>query len=198
VTVDISVSTHPLIPANRFITRSTNRTAWLTARQHGVTATQVRDAATPSGFKQVLEDRRHPHDIIPNEAMEFGNEQEPHLLRYAHDVEGILPSDWLIAADGNPSHMATPDGLSPDHRLIAEAKTTGADWVTIPIGYRRQVQFQLYVTGAERCLFLWQQRIPDGHGWFFPAWIEPRTVWFDRDEDMILDLVSVADRLLEN
>lgn len=192
-----------MIRADRFLERSTNREAWLAARRGGVTATAVAHAATPAGFAEEVENRRNPADIEVNEYMAFGNESEPEIMRTAHREYGILPSDWLIAADGNPLHMATPDGLSLDHTEIAECKTTGDGWdgaetnqKKLPIKYRRQVQWQLFVTGASRCLFLWQLRVPDGD-WFRFQWWEPRTAWIYPDENMISDLVQVADNLLE-
>lgn len=185
------------IDAGRFIARSTDRDAWLAARLQGVSATTVAQAATPSGFAEVVEQRRNPVEVIPNDMMLFGVESEAEIMRYAHDEHGILPSDWLIAAEQNRRHIATPDGLSPDHTLIAEVKTTGADWGDkIPIKYRRQVQWQLHVSGADRCLFLWQLRVPDDHGWFYMPWLEPKHVWIERDPKMITELVSVADQLL--
>jgi hypothetical protein len=156
----------------------------------------VAEAATESGFQKVAAERRNPVDVIPNDYMIFGTESEAAIMRYAHQEHGILPSDWLICADAERRHMATPDGLSPDHSLIAECKTTGKDWSTVPIGYRRQVQFQLYVTGAESCLFLWQLRVPDNNGWFYMPWLEPKHLWVYRDPDMISELVDIADRLL--
>lgn len=129
--------------------------------------------------------------------MVFGVEAEPVIMRYAHQEHGILPSDWLLAAEVNRLHIATPDGLSPDHALIAEVKTTGTDWGDrIPIKYRRQVQWQLHVSDAERCLFLWQLRVPDDAGWFYLGWLEPKHKWIERDPKMIEELVGVADRLL--
>jgi hypothetical protein len=146
---------------------------------------------------EVVEQRRNPTDIEPNDFMKFGVESEAEIMRYAHHEHGVLPSDWLLAAEHNRRHIATPDGLSPDHTLIAEAKTTGVDWGNkIPIKYRRQVQWQIYVTGAKRCLFLWQLRAPDNHGWFFMPWLEPKHLWIDRDDTEIEKLISVAGRLL--
>ncbi|TIH26075.1 hypothetical protein D4765_19035 [Subtercola vilae] len=63
--------------------------------------------------------------------------------------------------------------------------------------YRRQVQWQIYVSGAERCLLLWQLRVPDDRGGFFLGWLTPKTLWIERDEAMITDLRETADRLLE-
>jgi len=186
-----------MIDASRFIVRSTERELWLAAREGGVSATTVADAATPAGFRDVVEARRNPVEIVPNEYMLFGTESEPVLMEYAHREHGILPSDWLIAGD-NPDHLATPDGLSLDHSLIAECKTTGKDWGDKPpIKYRRQVQWQLHATGAERALLVWNLRVPDEHGWFYLGWLEPKTLWIERDKKMIAELVDVADRLLE-
>jgi putative phage-type endonuclease len=178
------------------LVRSVDREAWLEARKGGVSATEVAAAATPSGFEFAIQRRQNYVETEPNAVMIFGTESEPAIMRYAHTEHGILPSDWLIAADTDRRHMATPDGLAPDHSLIAECKTTGKDWgESVPIAYRRQVQWQLHCTGAERCLFLWQLRIPDGD-WFRFGWWEPRWVWIDRDEQMITSLIATATRLL--
>jgi hypothetical protein len=52
------------------------------------------------------------------------------------------------------------------------------------------------VTGAQRCLFAWMLRIDVG-GVFAPAWFEPKSLWIERDEDMISALVDTASRLWE-
>lgn len=186
-----------MIAADRFIETSDNYEAWLAARSNGVTATEVSTAATPAGFTQALAERVTPTDFTPNEYMTFGSDSEREIMRHAHREYGILPSNWLIAAADNPRHLATPDGLSVDHTEIAEAKTTGTDWEKPPLKYLRQIWWQLRVTDAERCLLLWQLRVPDGHGWFYLGWLEPKTLWIERDDKKIRDLIEVADRLLE-
>lgn len=183
-----------MIPASRFLIRSTEYEGWLEARRNGVSATAVASAATPAGFRETVASWGESVEV--NDYMRFGSESEAELMRYAHQEHGILPSDWLIAGD-NPRHLATPDGLSLDHLTIAEAKTTGKDWTAPPIKYRRQTQWQMAVTGAERCLLLWNLRVPDEHGYFYLGWIEPKTLWIERDDNMIADLTRTADELLE-
>lgn len=192
-----------LISADRFIVRSADREAWLEARRGGVSATEVAAAATPSGFAEVVENRRNPAPIEDNAYMQFGREAEPEIMRFAHNEFGLLPQDWLIADETDRRFFATPDGISVSHHEIAEAKTTGDPWEgaetnqnKIPIKYRRQVQWQLMCTNATRCLFLWQLREPDNHGWFYMPWLEPRHVWITPDPKMISELVSTAGRLL--
>ena len=111
---------------------------------------------------------------------------------------GVMPNEWLIKSDKYPTHTATPDGLSIGHEAISEVKTTGKDWdpLKLPVQYRRQVQWQLHVTGAETCVFAWMLREERG-GMFLPAWFEPRMHVVERDEEMISELVMVADRLWE-
>jgi hypothetical protein len=131
--------------------------------------------------------------------MKFGRDSEGWIVAALKNEFGIFPNDWVIAAEGfeNRWQMATPDGLSLDHQRIAEVKTTGKDWgqwKSVPIHYRRQVQWQLHVTGATECVFGWvlREETPDG---FVAAWFEPKTVLVERDENMIRDLIEVAERL---
>jgi hypothetical protein len=185
-----------VIPADRFIAPYSDRYSWAAARAVGVTATAVARAATPAGFRDVAAELGKPDELIEgNPYFDFGHEQEPLMMRHAKSEFGIMPNDWLIAGS-DPLHLATPDGLSLDHEEIAEAKTTGTDWELPPIKYRRQIQWQLHVTGAKRGLLVWALRVPDDRGWFFCPWLEPKTRWIDRDESMISELVDVASRLL--
>jgi putative phage-type endonuclease len=171
---------------------------WLRARRDGITATQVAKAATPAGLEQAVVDYHEDFVEFENPYMTFGKEMEPVVSRTVHTKYGILPNEWLIRHANHPHHLATPDGLSLDHELISEVKTTGQDWEdkAIPIQYRRQVQWQLHVTGAKRCLFAYMKRI-EVDGVFAPAWFEPKCLWIERDEDMIGALIITAELLWE-
>jgi hypothetical protein len=131
--------------------------------------------------------------------MKFGRDWEDWIVDALPAQYGIKGNDWLICAEGKHRwHLATPDGLNDDWTTIAEVKTTGKDWdgQTIPIQYRRQVQWQLHVTGAQRCVFAWLLRAEADNGDFVPAWLEPKHVVMDRDEDMIADLIETANRFI--
>lgn len=184
-----------MIPASRFIAESTDRPTWLTARTRGVTATEVAKASTPAGFLEAVEARRNPVEIIPNAFMEFGSDNENWIALDVKHQFGMLPNRWLIAAETNPRHMATPDGLSLDHTEIAEIKTGGTIPKSPPIAHRRQMQWQMYCAGATRCLYAFMHRI-EVNGVFVPAWMTPQTQWVDRDEQMIADLIVTANLLL--
>ena len=189
-----------MIHHDRFIASQTEFAQWKAARVGVITATQVSKAATPAGFEDAVAEIENPVDIDDNPYMKFGRDHERWVTLTLKDRYGIFPNDWLIAAEKTPWHTATPDGLSLDHDTIAEVKTTGRDWGTwakVPIHYRRQVQWQLHVTGASRCAFTWLLRAESAGGQFVPAWFDPKMVMVERDEEMITHLIAVADQLHE-
>lgn len=185
-----------MIAPERFVARSSDRDLWLEARKQGVTATAVAKAASgPAGFRDQLEARRNPVEVEVNAFMSWGTYMEGPISLWVKEQTGIMPNEWLIAHD-DARFLATPDGLSLDHTQIAEIKTMGADREKPPLDHVRQMQWQMLVTGAERCFYAWQLRV-EVPGGFAPGWIEPRSMWVERDEKMISDLVMVAERLLE-
>ena len=187
-----------VIEADRFLARSSDREAWLWHREQGVTATMVSRAATPAGFAEVVaEMEAERRDVTPNAFMSWGNEREPYIADVVKERFGIMPNDWLISAGGKLSPdrwmMATPDGLSLDHKVIGEYKTTGKPLDKIPAHYMRQVQWQMWVTDAERCLFAYELRL-DAPGGFAPGF-DVETQWVERDDKNIKELVAVAEKL---
>lgn len=190
-----------MIESNRFLVRSSQREEWLYARSQGVTATMVAGASTPAGFQSVIAQIDNPQQMVPNAMMEWGNHREPYIAmelkeRFA-DV-GLMPNDWLIAKNAGLDRwqMATPDMLSLDHETIGEIKTSGKPLDKIPLGYMRQVQWQLYVTDATRCLFAYEQRLqaPDG---YVPS-LDIKTQWVERDDEMIASLKKVAEEVQQH
>jgi hypothetical protein len=184
-----------MIAIERFIVSSQTKDLWLAARDRGVTATQVAKASTPAGMKEVLAQIENPTPVEPNGFMDWGVEREAYIAHVVKDRYGILPNDWLLCADGpgNEWQMATPDGLSLDHTMIGEYKTSGKPLDKIPANYMRQVMWQLYVTGAEKCLFAYELRLEGPEG-FCPG-MDVECQWIDRDEKMIADLIKVAEEV---
>jgi hypothetical protein len=184
-----------MIAIERFIVSSQTKDLWLAARDRGVTATQVSKASTPAGMKEVLAQIENPTPVEPNGFMDWGTQREAYIAHVVKERYGILPNDWLLCADGagNEWQMATPDGLSLDHKLIGEYKTSGKPLDKVPANYMRQVQWQLYVTGAEKCLFAYELRLEGPEG-FVPGF-DVECQWIERDEKMIADLIKVAEEV---
>ncbi len=188
-----------MIDPSRFLVSSEDYEKWLATRAGGVTATTVSRAVTPDGFRETLEQVRNPSPFTDNEFMKFGREQEEALIKKLSTKFDLRANNWLISKDSEELRwqMATPDGLSPQHDLIAEVKTTGrdwGDWRNVPGNYHRQVQWQLYVTDATACVFGWMLRKKKS-GKMVPGWAGPKYVVVDRDEALIKRLVKVANDL---
>ena len=184
-----------MIAIERFIVSSQTKDLWLAARDRGVTATQVAKASTPAGMKEVMDQIENPVPVEPNGFMDWGTQREAYIAHVVKERYGILPNDWLLCADGagNEWQMATPDGLSLNHTMIGEYKTSGKSLDKVPANYMRQVQWQLYVTGAEKCLFAYELRLEGPEG-FVPGF-DVECQWIDRDEKMIGDLIKVAEEV---
>lgn len=181
-----------MIDVERFIASSQTRDLWLAARDRGVTATQVAKASTPAGMKEVLAQIENPAAVEPNAFMDWGNEREAYIAHVVKERYGILPNDWLLCADGagNEWMLATPDGLSLNHKIIGEYKTSGKPLDKIPANYMRQVQWQLWVSGAERALFAYELRLEGPEG-FVPGF-DVECQWIERNEEMISELIVTA------
>jgi hypothetical protein len=170
---------------------------WFAARRGGVSATAVANASTPAGFRDEVAKALHPEDnqVTDNDYMKFGRDWEQWIVDNLPNEFGIDHNDWLIHAEGQPWQLATPDGLNAAWTGIAEVKTTGKDWNQIPIKYIRQVQWQMYVVGASFCVFGWLLREVDNDGNMVPAWFEPKHTIIQRDDEMIAQLIAIAERL---
>ena len=188
-----------MIEASRFLaSKSLDEAGWLSARSGGVTATQVARASTPKGFEAEVAALESPEPVEDNPFMAWGREAEPRIGMWLKDRFGVLPIDWVIRHETVPEFLASPDGLSVSHATICEIKTTGKPWEsykTAPIHYRRQIQWQLFVTGAEECVFAWMWRVESGSG-FADGWFEPRVEVVGVDVGMRSELVGTAEALL--
>lgn len=189
-----------MIQQERFLARS-GTPEWFELRDSGISATAVAKAsAGTGGYNEVIRSFVNPEPIPDNAYMAFGREQEQPIIEALPATLNLTHNDWLICADGpgNEWQLATPDGFDDSFDTVVEVKTTGKDWETlakIPIQYRRQVQWQLHVTGAKRCIFAWMLRVESPSGDFVPGWIEPKWLIIERDEDEIAKLISVAQNL---
>jgi len=183
-----------MLTADQFVaSKQLDEAGWLEARRLGLSATTMAKAMTPAGFRDVVAEWDNHTPIPVNAYMQFGLDNEPWLAMWTKQVTGVMPNDWLIRHESNLTALATPDGISLDGDTIAEIKTTGKDWGSldkIPIAYIRQVQWQLYVTGATSCVFTWLLREESDTGVMVPAWLEPKYGFIDRDADIIEGMVD--------
>jgi hypothetical protein len=183
------VTTH----LDRVVAHAEDRVAWIRARSRGVTATDAARLSSLAAVRSVARDKLLGSGFTGNAFTDHGRAREPEIARWVRATHGIPPSTTLFHADGQPQHLATPDGVAVQGGavVLSEIKTTGKPWRSIPRSYLRQVWWQQYVLGAERTLVVWEQ-----HEGFVPIAAEPRWQWVERDDNEIHVLVGLADQLL--
>lgn len=179
-----------------------DREAWLAERREGITATEVAKLAKSPGFEAELRRIKAGEETFSgNRHTAWGVAREPVIAEHARGF-GLEPEHRVFHAREDSRHLASPDALGEDfdgRLFIGELKTSAHDldpsgdyyWSTT---YAEQMQWQMYVTGADRCLLVWEQH--DGH-WPEPYTFPVRSSWVDRDEQRILELIELADRFLE-
>ncbi|UDF12376.1 YqaJ viral recombinase family protein [Antiquaquibacter oligotrophicus] len=184
------VTTH----LDRVVATSEDRVAWIRARSRGVTATDAARLSSERSLRAVAQDKLLGSGFSGNAFTDHGRAREPEIARWVRATHRIEPSTTLFHAQGEPRHLATPDGVGVHDGtvVLSEIKTTGRPWCSIPRSYLRQVWWQQYVLGAERTLVVWEQ-----HDNFVPIAAEPQCQWVERDENEIHRLVVLASRLLD-
>lgn len=186
--------------------KTVDEEAWLRARRVGVTATEVSKLATPGesyALTLIKEKQTGERTFFGNQYTDWGLAREEVLVRNILEPEGFVGSDVLYHADGNPRHLATPDGIyaRDGFLMLAEIKTSKYD--LDPEGehfkktsYYDQMQWQLYVAGDDvtEMLFVWEQH---NDQWPTPSPFEANKAWIDRDQKRIEELIVIADKFLD-
>jgi hypothetical protein len=174
----------------RILASSEDRDAWLSARNVGVTASNAAKLVTLNSLDSVLKSKFYD-GFTGNAATDWGLEREPFLLEWA----SFPQNKYLFHSIDNKRFMATPDGirLDADGKIeLCQVKTTGKPMPKIPAHYYRQIQWEMFVMDAVRCYF-----VVEVHEGFVPVSLEPQLEIFERDEEAIASLKTLATALLE-
>ncbi len=110
--------------------------------------------SSETALRAVLHDSCSATDSTGTRSPSTARSREPEIARWVSREHGIPWSTALFHSADEPLHLATPDGVveREGRVLLAEIKTTGHAWLSIPRSYLRQVWWQQYVLGAERTL----------------------------------------------
>lgn len=177
---------------SRKVADSQDRDAWLEARNNGVTASDASSLAKESSLDTVFKGKFYT-DFTGNAATNWGLEREPFMLEWG----GFPQNTLLLHSAEEKRFMATPDGfrMSEDGSslVLAQVKTSSKPLAEkTPIGYFRQIQWEMFVTGATENWLIWEH-----HENFVPVNIEPEVRIIKRDEDVINQIKTLAYLLLE-
>ena len=186
--IDSFLSRRVLDPLGEFVSRSSNPSAWRTARKNGVTATDANRLIRLSGEKrtswaQVLASKADDYTEPHFQAYDLGLEREPIIVNWAVDnfpEEEFSGNDFLFHGEES-YHLATPDLVGK--YAIGEIKVSTKPLNACLTRYRDQLQWQLHVMMSEQVLFVVENRVTQ----------ERELTWVDRDESRIEILVEAAD-----
>jgi len=177
--------------AARMVVDGLDRQVWLDARQGkigGSNAAQFAKLESAPGYTRAM----LAEQWNGNQYTRHGTDRERHMLA-AFNIRQNLA---LYHAAGNPLHVSTPDAIvipaMGGDPIIAECKTSNKPIVKPSPAYIRQCQWNMYVIGASRCLFIWEE-----HDRFTPVDVEPNSLWIDRDDLIIGNLITIADTVLD-
>lgn len=180
-----------------------DRDLWLAERSQGITATEIRDLVTGKKRQDdliALKLGRKVDSFTGNQYTDWGTEREPIIAAGLRGI-GVEPESRVFHGERDSRHLASPDGVGVEFDgevVLSEIKTSGKDVrrgtpAYAETGYELQMQWSMWVTGATRCLFAFEERIAVAGG-FAPGQLF--TEWVERDEAVIADLVTRADAFL--
>ena len=179
----------------------TDRTAWLSARLAGVTATEVRDLYLGKLKRQDLIKKKLSGKIdaeLTAPVIVWGREREPIIAEAARARYGVMPETRVFRAADDPRKLASPDGVGvnfDEELFVAEYKTSAKNIGTdtkafADSGYLFQMMWTMRVTGARRCLYGHELRISNGDRGYEAG--ELRFEWVEYDEALAAELEKVA------
>lgn len=205
------------------------RQAWLDFRAGGITATEVRDWGNAARRREIISGKitGNTEDLSHIPAVAHGNRREPIIAEWIGANYGIAPCETVYTSADNPRHLASPDGVTTDpftgelvvdqpDAALAEIKTSKYDLTPGEVideilvhidpeshfarmNYYTQIQWQMYVMQATKCLFVWEQhnnKVDPETNTFTPLG-PPEAVWIMRDQQLIDVLIEQANKGLE-
>lgn len=182
-----------------------DRELWLRERNSGVTATQIRDLKlgvvktndlVKAKVADVIEE-----DLSYVPVIGWGKDREPIIAEQLRG-EGFEPETRVFHHAENSRYLASPDGVHVtwnEGLWVSEIKTAAHDLAPgtpefARKGYLYQVQWVMFVLGADRCRFVVEERIEMPDRSFQPGALHRH--WIERNEEIIAELVEIADDFL--
>lgn len=189
----------------RQLADSRDKVGWAKARSRAIGASDAASFAKVESAHTYLRAKLYD-PFTGNKYTGHGNDREPVILEAMHTEQNFT----LFGSAGNDRHVATPDAIrttATGELFLLQVKTTlqkrnrvgdvvppftnAAGEFHLPPAYFRQMQWEMYVVGAERSLFVWEEHV-DGR----PTTMEPESEWIYRDDDEIAKLITIADLVL--
>ena len=184
------------------IVDTADRAAWLEARKKVLTATDIARlyAGGPAEWGAVRREKQGERREFDSKYMAWGREREQTITDYVKMFvdSSLEPNDKLLVSTDDPRIGATPDMIGPE--VCGEMKTSkhpmpdmspGLSLTGIALRYYIQVQVQIMVTGANACVFAWEQHDDD---WPAPSPLDIRHQIIRPDKEAFKAIREIVDR----
>ena len=168
-----------------------DRDEWLKARESVLTATDIARlyCGGPAEWAAVRREKQGERKEFDSKYMQWGREREQTITDYVKMFvdSSLEPNEKLLVSTSDPRIGATPDMIGPE--VCGEMKTSkhpmpdmsaGLSLTGMSLRYYMQVQVQLMVTGANACVFAWEQHDDDWNPRPYPMDIKLQIVRPDR------------------
>jgi hypothetical protein len=171
----------------RFVLNADTYTTWTYLSRRHMTAMDAAALSTERSINSIMK-RKYSDYVVDNKAVDWGKKREAIILAQFN----LEQNRDMFHAQGHDRYLAMPDAIfEKDGQLaISQVKTTVKDFKKIPKRYMRQVQWETFVAGASGCLFVWEVHEND-------KVVDLKSVWVERNEEMIKHLVEVGQVLLK-
>ncbi len=170
----------------RFLLNADDYYKWTWLSRNHVAATDAAALASSNSINSIMT-RKYSDYELDSKYIDWGNKREPEILKHFN----LTQNRSMYHAEHQKRFIAMPDAIfeKDGSLVIAQVKTTSKDFKKIPKKYLRQVQWEMYVSGASSCLFIWEY-----HENF--NIISLKSQWIDRDEEIIKNLTTLGCQLI--
>lgn len=184
----------PLSYLARSVADSLDRDAWQAARRPGLGASDVASFSKLESADLYATAKLKSGTFRGNADTERGHHWEAAAL----SAYGYAQNTIMFHAEGQPRHLATPDGIRPPSSAgvarLAQVKTKRKWNGRIAPTEQRQMLWEQYVMGPEFRFTDYLVLPFDEHG--NPTQHEPTRLVFERDDEKISRLLVIADAVL--
>jgi hypothetical protein len=156
------------------ISRKNNYSLWLTMRQTCLTSTDATKLLTKNFNPEVIIKNKtsERQNNYQTKYMEFGVKREPEILKIMSELFPFTPNDMILQNRSYENFVATPDAIHEDYTV--EVKSSINSLNDNIKKYYPQIQWQMFVTGKNKSLFIVEQ-----HSNFNPTKVEYAWIKYD-------------------
>lgn len=174
---------------------SENRDEWLLFRRGKISATDVAKLAGSNvkGWETLRAEKLSgDQKFRGNKYTKHGTERESTISDHLDVMLGMKHNTHVLVSADNELFVATPDLIDVERNRVGDIKTSkwdGEKWSKVPQDYSDQLQWQMFVTGADSAVLAVEY-----HDDFVPVFMDPHLFYEDRNPDRIEFLKYLAER----